>query len=397
MRRQMDAFAEIGGELFELDAGWYPSIDPTDRYDFSAGLGSWQVDRSRFPSGLGALADYAHLRGLKFGVWVEPERVDIATVGRSGLAQERFLARENGQYQPGRDNSRAEWAQICLATEEGWAWVRDRLIAFLADARADYVKIDLNGWSVCTREDHDHGPGGGNFGHVQGVYRLIRALRERFPNLLIENVSGGARRLDPALLALTDAAWVDDRTAPSARVRHHLELLGPIAPASSLLTYILAAEGEPIADSRDYPLLGRSRMPGILGLTTDFRDLNAADHAGLAQQIAEYKFLRGLRGTPITIPSTVPVGVDGTGPGWDVVEALNPASGVAILYAFRNPGSDRTVRVRLAQLRPETTYRIRSLDRGALGTATGAALMAGGLDLGPSPQSAAHVMIVEPQ
>ena len=101
IRRQIDAFADVGGELFQLDAGWYPPLNARDRFDFTAGLGSWQIDRQRFPEGLGVLSDHAHRRGLKFAVWVEPERVDMATVGRPGQARERFLAQDHGQYQTG--------------------------------------------------------------------------------------------------------------------------------------------------------------------------------------------------------------------------------------------------------------------------------------------------------
>ena len=81
IRREMDGFAALGGELFELDAGWYPALNAQDRFDFTSGLGSWQLDRTRFPGGLGVLSDYAHARGLKFGVWVEPERVSLSLVG----------------------------------------------------------------------------------------------------------------------------------------------------------------------------------------------------------------------------------------------------------------------------------------------------------------------------
>ena len=49
----------------------------TSVFDFTDGLGSWGGDRDRFPSGLASLADYAHERGLKFGIWVEPERVAL--------------------------------------------------------------------------------------------------------------------------------------------------------------------------------------------------------------------------------------------------------------------------------------------------------------------------------
>jgi alpha-galactosidase len=397
MRREMLSFAAIGGELFQLDAGWYPAVDARDRFDFTAGLGSWRVDDDRFPDGLGVLSDHAHELGLKFGVWVEPERVDMAMVGRPGLAATRMLAQADGAYQPGRDNAAADHAQICLGDDEAWTWVRDRLVAFLDEARPDYVKFDLNGWVVCTRDDHAHGRDGGNFAHVTGLYRLIDALRARYPNVLLENVSGGARRLDPELLTRMDVTWMDDRSAPAARVRHHVEELTRVLPPAALLSYVMTHPDEPMMESDDLKLLARSRMPGVMGLTVDFRGMSEGDHNRLAAQIDQFTGLRGLRGQAFSALLTDPVGVDGGGPGWDVLQQVNPQSGVATLYAFRNANSDRRVRVTLVHLRPETTYRIRSLDRGALGTAGGDDLMTRGFDIDASDASASQVFVFEPQ
>lgn len=397
MRREMASFAAIGGELFQLDAGWYPAVEARDRFDFTAGLGSWRVDEERFPEGLGALSDHAHDLGLKFGVWVEPERVDMAMVGRAGLAEPRFLAQHDGAYQPGRGNAEAEHAQICLGDEDGWTWVRDRLFAFLDEARPDYVKVDLNGWLVCTRDDHAHGRDGGNFAHVTGFYRLIDALRDRYPGVLLENVSGGARRLDLALLTRMDVAWMDDRSAPAARVRHHHEELSRVVPPDALLSYVMTHPDEPMMESDDLKLLARSRMPGAMGLAVDFRGMSEGDHNRLAAQIDQFRGLRALRGQAFAALLTEPVGVGGGDPGWDALQHTNPGSGVAVLYAFRNPSGDRRVRVRLAHLRPEASYRIRSLDRGTLGSASGDDLMTRGFDIDASDQSASQVFVFEPR
>jgi alpha-galactosidase len=330
-------------------------------------------------------------------VWVEPERVDLATVGRPGQARERFLAHDHGQYQPGRDNAAASHGQICLADDEAWTWLRDRMFSFLDEARPDYLKIDLNGWLVCTRPDHGHPVDGGNFAHVKGLYRLLDALRERYPQLTIENCAGGARRLDAELLTRTDVNWMDDRTAPAARVRHHLQILSAVVPPSALLSYLIGTDDESIPATRDLALLARSRMPGVLGLTVDFRTLDSGVTAGLTRQLDAFKQVRALRGAAFAAALTAPVEVNGGGPGWDVVEQVNPASGVATVFAFRNPSSDRRVRVVLTQLRPATTYRIRSLDDGPLGTASSDELMERGYDIDASSASAAQVLVFEPQ
>jgi hypothetical protein len=108
-----------------LDAGWYPG--GTGKADFSTGLGSWTVDSRRFPAGLGPLGDYARSLGMKFGVWVEPERVATTTVNRNGLARERFLATDGGRYNAGVKNEHADTAQICLADAEARQWVLGQL------------------------------------------------------------------------------------------------------------------------------------------------------------------------------------------------------------------------------------------------------------------------------
>ena len=100
---EIDLAATLGIELFVLDAGWYGS-NPDDPFDFTPGLGLWDFDPERFPHGLRALRDYAHDRGLRFGIWVEPERVALATVDRPYLAKQRWL--------PSRAHLRAQDPQL---------------------------------------------------------------------------------------------------------------------------------------------------------------------------------------------------------------------------------------------------------------------------------------------
>ena len=110
-------------------------------------------------------------------------------------------------------------------------------------------------------------------------------------------------------------------------------------PPQALLSYLMGNDDESLTETRDLALLARSRMPGTFGLTLDFRTIDSGAWRGLATQIDAYKQLRALRGAPFATALTEPVGVNGGGPGWDVVQQLNPATGVATVFAFRNPGS----------------------------------------------------------
>ena len=95
--------------------------------------------------------------------------------------------------------------------------------------------------------------------HVQALYGILDELRQRYPDLLIENVSGGGARLDFGMMAYTDTAWMDDRTSPASHVRHNIEGLTFAFPPAYLLSFLIDADGEPIAGAADLPLLVRSR------------------------------------------------------------------------------------------------------------------------------------------
>ena len=384
MRAEMAGAAAIGTELFVIDAGWYAGAGAAGPFDFDSGLGSWQVDPARFPNGLKPLSDYAHALGMKFGIWVEPERVNLATVGAPG-ADESWLATSGGNY--GSDDA----AQICLATAAGRQWVLDRLTALIDAVQPDYVKWDNNMWINCDRPGHGHGSTDGNFAHVTGLYQVLAALRERYPDLLIENVSGGGNRLDFGMVRYSDVAWMDDRTAPSVHVRHNLEGLATAFPPAYLLSFVTNQQGEPLHDAPDLSLYFRSRMGGALGLCFLTSDLSRDDAALISREIGIYKTVRATLSVAAGALLTSQAAMD-NGPVWDVLQATAPAGHAIVVYAYQSDDGAETVNVRPITLQPDATYAVESVDSGALGTAMGSDLMANGIDIVQSPNTAAHVL-----
>ena len=70
----IDDAADMGLEMFVLDDGWFGNKYP--RNDANAGLGDWQVNVRKLPEGIDYIASHAHRKGLKFGIWIEPEMVN---------------------------------------------------------------------------------------------------------------------------------------------------------------------------------------------------------------------------------------------------------------------------------------------------------------------------------
>jgi alpha-galactosidase len=392
MLEAIDAASRLGTELFVLDAGWYAGAGREGPGDFSSGLGTYDADQARFPSGLRAVAEHAEELGMQFGLWVEPERAAIENVGRNGL-DERWLATEDGRYIPGVAQNRATAAQICLASVQARRWLVDQLSRLIDDARPAYLKWDNNFWINCNRSGHGHGAGDGNFAHVEGLYQILAELRARYPELLIENVSGGGNRLDLGMLRYTDTAWMDDRTAPSAVVRHNLQGLYEVFPPAYLLSFTLSAPGEPMHEAPDLTMYLRSRMAGVLGLTVLPGQLDEADEAVIAAEVDLYKETANLLSRAAGVLLTDQV--LSSAPGWDAVESVT-ATGTAVLFAYQHdPGVSR-VTLKPQGLRRGRNYEVVSADAGRLGTASGASLMTDGIEIVASPSSAAHVLFLNP-
>jgi alpha-galactosidase len=392
MRDAIDQSSRAGIELLQLDAGWYPQPRPTSVWDFTDGLGSWEVDRERFPGGLGPIGDYARAQGMRFGVWVEPERVALATVGQPGLAEERFLATTAGAYDPGRRNDETTDGQICLGDRAAREWVLARLTAFIEDTRPDYLKWDYNRWLICDRPDHDHPADGGSFAHVRGLYSLLEAVRQRFPSLIVENCSSGGHRLDLGLARLTDTGWMDDMTAPSSRVRHNLEGLTAMLPAGYLLSYVMPHEDEPMSAATDMPGLARSRMMGTLGVAVNFRTVSERDVNQLAQEVRLAHVLREYQAGASTYLLSAQAGAR---PAFEVVQQWSAARERGVLWVYQRDTEQPRVQVRLRGLDPGRVYELRQVDSNRRERASGATLLDTGIELRATQESAAQVFTIE--
>ncbi len=74
MGNMMKNIADMGGELFVMDDGWFGVEYP--RNNDSAGLGDWTVDTRKLPAGIQGLINEAKKNGIKFGIWIEPEMIN---------------------------------------------------------------------------------------------------------------------------------------------------------------------------------------------------------------------------------------------------------------------------------------------------------------------------------
>ena len=67
----MDDAAELGVDMFLLDAGWFGNKHP--RHHDTQGLGDWDETRGKLPGGIAGLVETAEGMGFRVGRWSEPE------------------------------------------------------------------------------------------------------------------------------------------------------------------------------------------------------------------------------------------------------------------------------------------------------------------------------------
>jgi alpha-galactosidase len=397
LRREAELAARLGAEVFVIDAGWWePSRRTSD--NFTTGLGTWQPSAEKFPSGIPAFGDYVRSLGMRFGIWVEPERVDLRQPATWRLD---WLVRHHDAIvsPPWPPDTVSGW--LCFGHPAVQAWAIDWISRLVADVSADWLKWDSNWWGVCTCANHGHSVTDGEFHQVQGVHVVLAELRRRFPDLIIENCAGGGTRTDFAMLANTHITWLHDASTPSRRVRFHLAGANYLFPPELCNTWIVDAGDEsltdPAAARADLDAIARSRMFGAFGVSARLADWTDAAFAAVQAAIAQYKQLRPLlkRGRfyhllPQAELFCTDLALHGQGEAYAVVDADGEQGAV---WIFRAADGEPSRRLHLRGLHADRSYALTDTDTGPLVRATGLRLMDEGFTVDLAGRASALLLL----
>jgi alpha-galactosidase len=390
LKKEVDIAAELGIEIFYVDAGWYLGNQAND-WHFAGGLGNWRENRDKFPGGIKEFADYVRGKGLRFGIWVEPERVDLRTA-TTGSWHTSWLLRNDGRYSGPDFPQDTETAWLCYgdARAQDWAigWISD-LVESLG---VEWLKWDSNYWDVCNDPDHGHGAGDGEEAQLAGVYRVWDELRERFPDLIIENCAGGGTRMDFEMAAHSHVAWVDDASEPTARNRFHLEGASYLFPPVALNSWVTESRQENL-NGRNLPEpvtrgIVRSRMLGALGFSCRMVEWLPETKRVIAESIAEYKTFRHLLKDGYVshlLPQATLINPLLLSPQvWEAIQFRSKDASEAVILAFRNISPDDSLVIYPKRIQPDAAYWVTdddSFDQ----TTTGKDLMENGLRVAIAP------------
>ncbi|HSI07609.1 MAG TPA: glycoside hydrolase family 36 protein [Rariglobus sp.] len=180
-----------------IDAGWYKTADT----DWGSGHGDWVPSPKLFANGIEATAAAIRERGLIPGLWFEMETVGDQSTAFS-LA-DHFIQRDG---LPVTVRHRRFWN---LSDPRAFSYLEKKVIDRLEAGGFGYLKIDYNE-TLGLGGDHPDGLGEGLRQQILATYRFLDRIRERLPELVIENCSSGGHRLEPSLLARTAMASFSD-------------------------------------------------------------------------------------------------------------------------------------------------------------------------------------------
>ena len=270
--------AEVGMDMPVMDDGWFG-----DRRNDRAGLGDWYPHPSLFPDGLKAFVERAKDKGVKFGIWVEPEMVNpdsdlyrahpewaLSAPGRVPLESRQQLVLDMGNP-----------AVVDYLTES--------FKACFADVPLDYFKWDMNRHlspvysSILPPERQ----GEAAFRHICGVYELFRRLRAMFPNAMIENCSGGGGRYDMAMMKYSTQIWASDNTDPVSRT--YIQYGSTFGYPTATMSCHVANHGGSIEDPRKLNYGFRVAMNGPLGYELNILGASDTAKSTMSAQIKEYR------------------------------------------------------------------------------------------------------------
>jgi alpha-galactosidase len=279
LRRLADVAARIGVERFVLDDGWFRG-----RRDDTAGLGDWFVDTDVWPDGLTPIIGHVRGLGMQFGLWVEPEMIspdsDLYRAHRDWVL---------GPRQRALPPTRRHQHVLDLARPEAYAYVLERLDALLTDNDIAYLKWDHNRDLV----DADHDGCAGVHAQTLAVYRLLRELRARHPDVEIESCSSGGARVDLEILQHTERVWASD--CNDALERQTIQRwTGLFLPPELIGAHVGPPRSHTTGRTHDLPFRVATAMFGHFGIEWDIAAASDDDLAALERAIAFYKRARGL-------------------------------------------------------------------------------------------------------
>ena len=354
LKQMIDDAASMGLEMFVLDDGWFGNKYP--RNNSNAGLGDWQVNAAKLPEGIDHIASYAHSKGLKFGIWIEPEMVNP----KSELAEKHpdWIVRPPKREAP---TTRNQWL-LDLTNPK----VQDFVFGVFDNTmklsdKIDYIKWDANRNANNVGSAYLPADEQSRFwiDYAQGFYKVMERIRAKYPDVLIQACASGGGRVEYGALKYFDEVWTSDNTEAlsRARIQYGTSLFYPAVVMGS---HVSATPNHQTGNITPIKFRFDMACAGRLGMELQPRQMTDEERQFARRAIASYKEYRDIvmQGDLYRIGTPY----DKSGCYGLMYVSKDRKQAVLFTYSLRYQGRSLIPKFRLQGLDPKTGYTIRELN-----------------------------------
>jgi alpha-galactosidase len=372
-----------------MDAGWYPCGGNW------VNTGTWEPDKTRFPNGLRAVSDHAHIQGVKIITWFEPERVGDANSWIARNHPEWLLVKKakTPDAPHGGAFGSGPGSLLNLGHPQALNWLINHVDRTLREQGIDLYRQDFNmdPLPFWRGDDAADRQGMTENLYVQGYLAYWDALRQRHPGLRIDSCASGGRRDDlETMRRAVPLIRSDHLFEPTSQQCHHRQFAQWIpyhgagyVPGNSTIGGP-SGSFKPNIDVYHF----RSNMSPSLTLCYDMRrkDLDYELARRLFEQLKQIGpcFLGDFYPlTPYSLADNI----------WMAWQYHRPEAGEGFVEAFRRGDCpDESIRLPLRGLDPEARYALTDVDVNRPWQASGRELLAQGLTV-KSPSRPTAILI----
>lgn len=349
MLQMMGDIHELGGELFVMDDGWFG--DKYQRNDDSSTLGDWVVDKKKLPGGLSMLCGSAAEKGIKFGIWIEPEAVNT----KSELFEkhpEWALQTKGRELKLGRGGTQ-------LVLDMTNPEVQDFAFKIVDDLLTQYPEISYIKWDANASIQNygslstpKHKQANIYVDYHLGLLKVMQRIREKYPRVVIQDCASGGGRANYGLLPYFDEFWTSDNTDALQRVYIQWGT-SLFFPANAMACHINHC---PYWNTggRVIPIKFRCdvAMSGRLGIELQPKDMTDEERQQVQTCFRDYKEIRTVVQTGDLYRLVSPYDRKG------VASLMYTQNEEAVLFVYKtqNYYNQPLPRIRLAGLDPQKTY-----------------------------------------
>lgn len=270
--------SKLGIEMLVMDDGWFGH-----RNDDSTSLGDWFVNEDKIKGGLKYLVDEVNKLGMKFGIWFEPEMI----------SPDSKLYEKHPEWAiqiKGRTPSLCRNQYVLdLSRKDVRDYVYEQVSGILKSANIEYVKWDMNRQLTDLGSEEFYGDRAGELYHryVLGVYELQERLVTDFPDLLLENCSGGGARFDAGMLYYSPQIWCSDGTDAIERLKIQ-EGTAMVYPLSAIGSHVSDCPNHTVGRVTPFETRGHVALAGNFGYELDVTRIPEEDINMIPEQIEMY-------------------------------------------------------------------------------------------------------------